>query len=103
MEAIVKILKVIGWILFIVGIVLIFTIFGEQPELAIGGIAGIIQGPILIGFSKVVEAACIYVEKNEVKKISKDTPQIVNEVSTLQKHKDERINVGLGHTGKPTN
>ena len=104
MEVIVKIIKVIGWILFIVGIVLIFTIFGRHPEWAIGGIVGIIQGFLLIGFSKVVEAAYIYVEKNKVKDISKDTlPNKVNEVLNNTETQDERINVGLGHTGNTTN
>ena len=96
MEFIVNILKVIGWILFIVGVLLIFTIFGRHSEWAIWGIAGIIQGPLLIGFSKVVEAAYIYVEKNKEKKISNETSQNkVNEVLNTTETKDERINVGF--------
>lgn len=65
----------ISIIVFIVGLFMVIAGFGAQHDIGyvIDGIGLIIGCIITIGFSYVVQAACIYIEKHEYQTEDNDT------------------------------
>ena len=67
----------ISIIIFIVGLFMVIAGFGAQHDIGyvIDGIGLILGCIITIGFSYVVQAACIYIEKHEEQSEADDTQE----------------------------
>ena len=58
--------RVIGIIAIIFGVIAFIAGLGKGEDgLAFGGFAGFTSGLLLVGLSFIVEAACIYIDRNK--------------------------------------